>query len=637
MVCVPRRNRNWNISIPFVLRIIIFCSFTRRIVWSAVSAYIELVSLHYFDRTSLSGIILGEGARNALEQDTVTYKRFKRIFSKGTISGRSEIHPDEIFLDSRNLPDFDVHQFEGRIEKPISRSVARGVAIAFLLVVTMFLGKLWILQVKNGYAFEARSENNHLRRTTVFAERGVIYDRNKVELAWNELDPETDFAKRMYIPEDGFAHLVGYLKYPSKDSSGNYYNNVFIGKDGVEEFYDQELTGTNGMKLTETDAMGKVQSEGTLTPPKDGADLTLSIDSRIQHELYDVIKNTAGDRGFTGGAGVIMDVHNGEILAITSFPEYDQNIVTEGTDRKAINDLFKQKNNPFVDRAISGLYIPGSIIKPFVAMGVLQEGIIDPKKQILSTGSITIPNPYDSTKKAVFHDWEAHGWIDMRQAISQSSDEYFYTVGGGNAGQKGIGIANIDTYLRMFGFGTSTGINLMGEKSGNIPSPQWKQETFGERWYLGDTYNSSIGQYGFQVTPVQAVRAVGVFGNGGTLVTPTVLIDDPRNDTKSIPLPLQSKNFDIVREGMRLSVTEGVAKGLNIENLHIAAKTGTAELGVSKVFVNSWVTGFFPSENPRYAFAVLMEHGPKGNAIGGTYVMRQVIDWMMANTPEYIK
>lgn len=567
----------------------------------------------------------------------MTFHQLSRLFSKRRI-GKHEIDPDEIFLDSRNLPDFDVHQFEGRIEKPISSNVVHGVSIVFVLVAIIFASKLWILQVKQGEAFEIRSQNNNLKHTTVFSERGVIYDRNKVELAWNELEPGTDFAARKYINLDGFAHLVGYVKYPSKDSSGNYYSKTFIAKDGVEQYYDQELLGKNGLKLTETDAVGKVQSENTLTPPKDGDDLVLSIDSRVQNKMFDVIKQTALDRGFSGGAGVIMDVHDGEILAMTSYPEYNQNIMTEGSNREAINALFKQTNNPFLDRTISGLYIPGSIMKPFIAMGVLEEGIISPTKQILSTGSISIPNPYDPTKKTIFRDWEAHGWVDMREALSQSSDEYFYTVGGGYGGQKGIGILNIEKYVRMFGFGTTTGIDLLGEKGGNIPSPEWKAATFdGEPWRLGDTYHSSIGQYGFQVTPIQAVRAVGAFANSGTLVTPTVLLNDKKNDMKSVSLKLKPSSYDIVREGMRMSATTGVAKGLDMANLKVAAKTGTAELGITKDYVNSWVTGFFPYDNPRFAFVIMMERGSRHNTIGATYVMRQLLDWMQQNTAEYTK
>ncbi len=567
----------------------------------------------------------------------MTLKRLRKKLFSQRISLDEGIDPDQIFLDSSNLPEFDTDQFEGRMEKPISQATFAWMIIVFLIVGVLYSGRLYTLQVKSGEAYEIRSESNHLQHTTVFAERGIIYDRNKKALAWNDINPTSEFSLRKYLQDSGLSHLVGYVKYPSKDKSGNYYDSSFTGKDGVEEYFDKELTGKNGLKITETDAVGKVASESVLTPPQGGDNLMLSVDSRIQSKLYEIIKSAALDRGFTGGAGVIMDVHNGEILAITSYPEYDQNIMTDASDGKAVTSFLTRKDTPFLDRAISGLYIPGSIMKPYIAMGVLEEGIIDPKKQILSTGSISIPNPYDPTKKTIFKDWKAHGWVDMRAALAESSDEYFYTVGGGYAGQKGIGILNIEKYVRMFGFGSTTGIDLSGEKQGNIPSPEWKKSVFKEDWRLGDTYNSSIGQYGFQTTPVQAVRAVSVFANGGTLVTPTVLINNPKGNKSFSVINFPENSYQIVREGMRLSVTAGVAKGLDMPGIQVAAKTGTAELGITKAFVNSWVTGFFPYENPRFAFAVLMEKGDRHNTIGATFVMRQLLDWMYINTPELVK
>jgi penicillin-binding protein 2 len=567
------------------------------------------------------------------------FKRLKKkIFQSQIIDTKGTIDPDEIFLDSSNLPAFDTYQFEGRLERSITRKTFLVTGLVFASIGFIFVGKLWMLQIKQGEAFEVRSENNHLKHTTIFADRGLILDRNKVELAFNKLNEGQDFSFRKYISTSGVYHVLGFVKYPSKDKSGVYYDEKFTPKGGVEEYYNDELLGQNGLKITETDALGNVQSESVLTLPKDGKNLTLSIDSRVQSKLFEIIRSTAREREFSGGAGVIMDVHNGEILALTSFPEYDSNVMSDGSDTKAIESALTNKNNPFLNRAVSGLYIPGSIVKPYIAIGALEENIIDPLKKILSIGYITIPNPYDPTKKTIFRDWKAHGWVDMRRGIAESSDEYFYTIGGGYDGQKGLGILNIEKYIRMFGFGSITGVDLSGEMEGNIPSPEWKKETFnGEPWRIGDTYNSSIGQYGFQVTPIQSVRAVASIANGGTLITPTLLLDNPLEGKDTVSLPLRSNYFDIVREGMRQSVTSGVAIGLSMPGITVAAKTGTAELGVTKQKVNSWVTGYFPYENPRYAFAVLMERGDRTNTIGATYVMRQLFEWMYVNTPEYVR
>jgi penicillin-binding protein 2 len=333
-----------------------------------------------------------------------------------------------------------------------------------------------------------------------------------------------------------------------------------------------------------------------------------------------------------------MDVHNGEILALASYPEYSPSLMTDGSDTQKIKETLSDKAKPFLNRAIGGLYIPGSIMKPYVAMGALSENIIDPMKQILSTGSLAIPNPYNPSNPTVSKDWKAHGWVDMRHALAVSSNVYFFTVGGGFGDQRGIGISNIQKYVQKFGFGKPTGIDLLGEVSGTVPSPEWKAKNFpNDPWRIGDTYNSSIGQYGFQVTPVQAVRAVAAMANGGTLLTPTILLDNPKAVKKIETVGLDPKNFQIVREGMRLSVTQGIAGGLLVPGMNIAAKTGTAELGVTKETVNSWVTGFFPYENPRFAFAVLMEKGSRSNIVGATFVMRSLLDWMTINTPEYTK
>ena len=333
-----------------------------------------------------------------------------------------------------------------------------------------------------------------------------------------------------------------------------------------------------------------------------------------------------------------MDVHTGEVLAVTSYPEYNSNVMTDGKDANTIGAYFTDKRNPFIERAIDGLYTPGSIVKPYMSIAALEEGIISPEKQILSTGSISIQNPYDPKLKTVFKDWKANGWVDMRHAIASSCDVYFYEVGGGFGDQKGLGIANIDKYMQMFGFGQPLPDSFFSSKAGTIPTPEWKAKNFptDAAWRLGDTYHASIGQYGFQVTPMQALRAVVSIANNGTLLSPIILKDTSSTNAPK-EVPVDKSHIQIAREGMRLSVTEGVASGLKMDALHVAAKTGTAELGVKKDFVNSWVTGFFPYENPKYAFVIMMERGSVHNTVGGVFVMRQLLEWMYANTPEYVK
>lgn len=551
-----------------------------------------------------------------------------------------DIDPDEIFIDSTNLPNFDVHQFEGRLEKTISRRslfIFVGIIVVIFLA---FLSRIWFLQIKNGEFYFTKSENNRLRNSLVFAKRGVIYDRYGTKLAWNiENSQESAFDLRKYIPAGGFAHLLGYLKYPTKDKYGFYFTEVFDGKDGVEMHYNDILSGENGKRIVEVDAVGDIQSENIIHQPKDGENLTLSIDAGVQARIYDAIRDLVEKTTFTGGAGVIMDIHNGEVLALTSYPEYNSQVLTDGQDKALINRYLTNKDTPFLDRVIDGLYTPGSTVKTFMSYAVLNEKIIDPLQNILSTGSISVPNPYDPSKPTIFKDWKAHGYVDMRKALAVSSDVYFYAVGGGFEEQKGLGIANIDKYMKMFGFGEPIESPFFAGATGVIPTPEWKLEKFaGEKWNIGNTYHTSIGQYGFQITPIQMVRAVASLANGGKLIEPQVLLQTG-DDISSVDLNLNEAYLKIIREGMRDGVIKdyGVVKGMNSSDYTVAAKTGTAELGVYKQQVNSWITGYFPYENPKYAFVIVMEKGPIANTIGAVSIMRQVMDYIAVNRPEYLK
>lgn len=564
--------------------------------------------------------------------------KIKKIFGehRHLSSKRKEIDPDEIFLDSSNLPKFDNHQFEGRMVSPISRRNITLLAIFLILGFITLSFKVWNLQITEGAKYLKRSENNRLRHVAVFSPRGVVYDRNGKEITWNVFGEDKEFALRKYTDLPGFSHILGYVKYPAKDSSGFYYNEDYVGKTGVEKFFNSELSGENGLKITETNALGKVESESVIRPPKEGGSLTLSIDAGVQNKLYESIAGLSQRAGFSGGAGVIMDARSGEVLAMVNYPEYSSQIMTDGSDNVAIQSYLEDTNKPFLNRVIDGLYTPGSIVKPFVALGALTEKIISPGETIFSGGSITVPNIYDPSKPSVFTETRAHGYVDMRKAIAESSNVYFYEIGGGYENQKGLGILNIEKYMKIFGFGSDFSEGFFSGKTGIVPNPEWKKETFGDsNWRIGDTYNTSIGQYGFQITPMQAVRAVSAIANGGIILNPSIIFNPSKGDAKSIGI--KSEDFQVVREGMRGAVLYGTATGLNISQVEVAAKTGTAELGSSKKFVNSWAIGFFPYENPKYAFAVLMEKGPSVNLIGGIFVMRELLDWMSVNTSQYLE
>ncbi len=560
-----------------------------------------------------------------------------------------EIHPDEILIDSSNLPEFDRDQMEGRIERPFGKRSFFAAGTVVTLVLILLLTRAGVLQLVRGASYAKMSEDNQLQDQVLFADRGVITDRNGVSLAYNSRTTISqsdsvasttmattvqDFATRVYADYRGLAHIVGYAQPPAHDSYGIYFRNTFVGIDGAEKAFDTELGGHNGEKLTETDAHHTVVAESVVKDAEPGQKIALSIDADVTQGLYDAIATRAQSSGFQGGAGVIMDVETGQILAMTSYPEYSQNALESG-DVAAFKSLFNNKQQPFLDRAIDGLYAPGSIVKPVVGAAALTEGVISPDKQILSTGSISLPNAYDPAHPSVFHDWRANGWVDVRHAIAVSSDIYFYEVGGGFEDQPGLGIDRLDKYFSMFGFGKDAGLGGFSSKTGNIPTISWKAATFPNdpTWHVGDTYHTAIGQYGMLVTPLQAVREASAIANGGTLLTPSVLASSTVQGQR---VAISSGALEVVREGMRLGVTDGIAQSVKFDAVHVAAKTGTAQVGVHNEFMNSWMIGFFPYEHPRYAYAVVLERGPAGTLLGSPAVMGSFLLWMVAHEPQYL-
>ncbi|MES2135265.1 MAG: penicillin-binding transpeptidase domain-containing protein [Patescibacteria group bacterium] len=560
-----------------------------------------------------------------------------------------EIEPDEILIDSANLPAFDTSRLEGRIERPVGANAFRGFFALVVLVGIIFAGALINLQVMQYAPLVARAEANRLAHSIIIADRGLITDRNGVVLASNTLhmlpvasstvdskeNEQSAFTTRDYPLGSAGAIVVGYVSYPKADQNGYWYQEQTEGVIGIESLYNTALAGTNGLQIAETNAQGDTVSGSMVRVAEAGADIHLSLDAGIQEALYGAIANRSEESGWRGGSGVIMDIETGELLAVVSYPSFDPEVMSSGTPKESVAKFLTSDRSPFLDRAVSGLYTPGSVVKPFVASAALQERIITPDKQILSTGSISIPNPYDPTKPTIFKDWRANGWTDVRHAIAVSSDVYFYAVGGGYKDQPGLGIAAIEKYMRMFGFGKETGAPIAGEEFGTIPNPEWKANMFdGERWFLGNTYHTAIGQYGFQVTPMQLVHSIASIANGGTLVTPVIEAGKTGLHER---VAVSADNLRVVREGMRLAVTEGIAQALAVPGVHAGAKTGTAEIGAHKEFTNSLVVGFFPYENPKYAFAVVMERAKAGTLQGAPSVMGEVLRFVVAERPEMTK
>ncbi len=541
-----------------------------------------------------------------------------------------EIAPDEIFLDASNVPAFDRNRFEGRLEKPLSTGAFRLLGAALALLFIVLGARALELELVQGTAFAAQSAENSLAEETLFAPRGVIADRNGVVLAANIQLPDGSMRREYSVP--GMGQIIGYVSYPKKDASGNYYDTKETGLAGLEAELDTALAGQNGKVLVERDALGEVRSQGTVVPATDGATVTLSIDADLEKKFAKAVGDIARARGFIAGAGVIMDVHSGEVRAIVSYPSYDPNVMSLGGPPATIAAYNTDPGHPFLDHAVQGVYTPGSIVKPFIAVGALTDGLITPSTVINDPGSLSVPDPYHPGKSFLYTGWKALGALTVEKAIAWSSDVFFYTVGGGFGSQKGLGIDRLDYWYRQFGFGTPTGIDLPDEASGLVPDPAWKQKTFNEGWYLGDTYFTAIGQYSMQVTPVQMARATAAVANGGTLYTPTLI---KGQQTASVAVPGASSAFATARAGMRLGVTGALAEAINLPYVSVAAKTGTAQVGAKNQYDNSWVEGFFPYDNPQYAFAVVLERGPSGTGEEAVNVMRELFDMLHAGNSVY--
>lgn len=550
---------------------------------------------------------------------------------------KAPVELDEVLLDSSNIPAFNLARMEGKRELPISPRSMYAVGGVFLVVLSFYFFQIFTLQVTEGASLKAAALNNTVDRVSIIAERGVVYDRQGELIVWNEVDERSlhDFPIRAYTDRLGLGQVLGYVSYPKKDSRGFYYRTEYIGRNGVEAAYDEELRGSNGSKIVVVDALNDVIGEHSIVEGIEGKPVNLSIDAELTEAMYQIIATSSAQAGFRSGAGAIMDIYTGELIAMTSFPTYDPEVMADGYEVDIIDAYNKDDRLPFLNKVISGAYTPGSIVKPFVAYAALAEDIISPNKEIVSTGSLLVPNPYNPSNPSRFNDWRAHGVMTMREAIAFSSNVYFYIIGGGYGDQKGLGITKMAQYFHLFGLGSTTGITIAQEQAGVVPDPAWKQEVFNDDWRLGDTYFTAIGQFGFLTTPIQMLRAYAAIANGGLLVAPHVLKDEQGSIQN---LNLNPEYLKIVHEGMRKTVNYngGTARAFDRKDVAIAAKSGTAEVGAGNAYVNSWAAGFFPYEEPKYAFILMMDKAPRANALGATRIMGDVVEWMSKNRPEYL-
>ncbi len=421
-------------------------------------------------------------------------------------------------------------------------------------------------------------------------------------------------SQRRYPEGSVLAPVVGYTaKVNQADLGDSYYLSTDrVGRLGLEQYYEKALRGDHRPLVS------RQAENGGQNQPRPGSDLTLNIDKEIQGRLYRTMVNVLSGSGLKRGAAVVQNPGTGQILALASLPSFDNNLFESNpgeTDPEKIAKVLGDKNKPLFNRVVSGRYSPGSTIKPLLAMAGLKEAVVTPETAIYAGGSISVKSKYDPNVSFVFEDWKVHGWTDLKKAIADSVDVYFYALGGGYGNIGGLGDLKITAYLKELGADRPLGIDLPGEVSGFVPSREQKLKARGEAWFVGDTYNISIGQGDLTVTPLWLNGYIGAIANGGSLMKPYLVKEIKNADgiviSQQTPqvlagLPFDAGVIDLVRNAMRQAVISGTAALLRDLPAPVAAKTGTVQ--VTGRGLNSLFAVFGPYDNPEIVMTVLVEN-----------------------------
>ena len=440
---------------------------------------------------------------------------------------------------------------------------------------------------------------------------------------------------RQYDNTITLSHVLGYVGKISQEElakDSNYKMTDQIGKSGLESFYEEKLKGQDGSEKMEVNSKGQIQRLLSTLEPVAGKDLVLTLDLDLQKKITETL-NAMAEKSSKKAVAIAMNPQTGGILAMVSLPGYDNNLFSSVNFNEEYKKLAENVNNPLFNRAISGTYASGSVIKPFIASAGLQENIISENTTINDPGEIKVG-------EWTFPDWKVHGLVDVRKAIAESCDVFFYAVGGGWDKIKGLGVKKIKEYLEKFGFGAKTGIDLTGEEKGLVPDSDWKKKVKKEAWYIGDTYHLSIGQGDINVTPLQIVNGISAIANGGKLYKPHLLdkvVDSQGNELEKYQSEIISENFidsniiRIVQEGMRQTITSGSARSLNDltdkngNAVEVTGKTGTAEFGTEDK-THAWFVTYAPFDNPSIAMVILVE-GAGGGDEAAVPVAKEILQY----------
>jgi len=515
--------------------------------------------------------------------------------------------------------------------------------VFFILIVSfsLILVRSFELMIIKGGRYKKLARKNRIREISVPAARGKVLDRNGKVLAediaswkdeqgnWISKDEALErmvkgevvevVLQRAYPSSEASAHLTGYLGKVNDKEVGEFrcpekkliYLSVdWVGRGGLEEQFDCLLAGREGKKIIELDSQGKLVREIGQTRAEKGSDLVTTIDIDLQNDVWELIKDKKA-------SVVVVIPGSGEVLSFVSSPSFDPNSFGVWADNEKISSWLNDKEGlPFLDRAVSGSYHPGSVFKPVTSIAGLEEGKIDATTEVEDTGVLKVG------------DWQYGNWywldygrtegmVNLVKALKRSNDIYFYKVG------EWTGSDNIAKWAKIFGYGEKTGIEIPGETEGLVPSPQWKLEYKGERWFLGNTYHYAIGQGDLLATPLQVTSAIAAVANGGKYCRPH-LVKNSESDCHD--LGIKSVNIDLVKQGMTEACSSG-GTGFSFFDYQpqVACKTGTAEVGDGSNDSHAWFTLFAPADNPKIALTVFIERGGSGSYEAGP-VAKEIVD-----------
>ncbi|MCR4275227.1 MAG: penicillin-binding transpeptidase domain-containing protein [Candidatus Wolfebacteria bacterium] len=449
---------------------------------------------------------------------------------------------------------------------------------------------------------------------------------------------ENDF-KRQY-PDGGiFSHILGYIGAVDKKDLKNDEKlliNDSIGKDGLEFYYDNYLRGQAGKIVKYKNSKNKIIEEKFVVDSTSGDNFYLTIDSDFQNYFFNRFKQGLSSIGRTRGAGVAINPQTGEVLALVSIPTFDNNHLSSG--------IFSDLDQPLFNRIVSGVYNPGSTIKPLVAVAALNERVVTPATTVFSKGYIEIPNPYFPDKPSRFLDWRPNGLVNVYSALAKSSNIYFYAAGGGYQDIGGLGVKRLKDYWQKFMLDQKTGIDLPGEKKGFLPDPVEKEKRTGTIWRLGDTYNVSIGQGDLMITPLELINYISSIANGGKIFQPFVVkkITDEKGDLIKENSPkIIADNTDLLNsiKEVKKGMIDGVEKSYGTSNLlsdlpvKVAAKTGSAQIE-QNTKVNAFFVGFAPADQSfdtsKIAILILVEDAREGS-LNTIPIAKDVLKWYYEN------